>query len=62
MPETTVLLAIGIPAVVLVVSLYVLDCIRRRNTLVRWATTNSDQWISFRQHVLTMLSSFFDVC
>lgn len=58
MPEPTVLLAIGIPAVVLAVSLYVPDRVRRHDALGRWATTNGYQLITFRQPVLTEASAF----
>ncbi len=39
MPEAVVVVAVAVPAVMLAVSLYWLDRVRRREALFRWAST-----------------------
>jgi hypothetical protein len=58
MSEAIVWLAIGVPVVLLVVSLYWLDRVRRREALFRWAAANGYRLLSFKQPILSEASSF----
>ena len=58
MRESLILLAIGVPAVLLFVSLYWLDRVRRREALFRWASEGGYRLIAFRQPILTEASPF----
>ena len=56
MSETAVVLAIAAPAILLVVVLYWLDRVRRREALFRWAADEGFKLRSYHQPVLTELS------
>ena len=58
MQESVIFLAIALPVVLLLVSLYWLDRVRRREALFRWAAENGYRLISFRQPILTEASPF----
>jgi hypothetical protein len=58
MPEVIVWLAIGVPAVLLAVSLYWLDRVRRREALFRWAAENGYRLLSFQQPIVSEASAF----
>ena len=58
MREPIVLLAIVLPAVLLFVTLYWLDRVRRREALFRWASRNGYRLVAFGQPILTEASPF----
>jgi hypothetical protein len=58
MREPIVLLAIALPAVLLFVTLYWLDRVRRREALFRWASRNGYRLVTFGQPILTEASPF----
>ena len=58
MQEPISLLAIALPAVMLFISLYWLDRVRRREALFRWASRNRYRLVSFGQPILTEASPF----
>jgi hypothetical protein len=58
MQEPVIFLAIALPVVLLLVSLYGLDRVRRREALFRWATGNGYRLISFGQPIITEASPF----
>ena len=58
MREPIVLLALTLPAVLLLVTLYWLDRLRRREALFRWACRNGYRLLSFGQPLLTEASPF----
>jgi hypothetical protein len=57
-PELVVLLAVAIPAVLLFVSLYWLDRVRRRKSLFRWASESGYRLVDFGQPIPTEASPF----
>jgi hypothetical protein len=58
MSQTLIVAAIFVPAVLLAVTLYWLDRVRRREALFHWASTNGYRLLGFRQPVLTEASPF----
>ena len=58
MREPIILLAIALPAVLLFVTLYWLDRVRRREALFRWASKNGYRLVAFGQPILTEASPF----
>jgi hypothetical protein len=58
MMEAIVLMAIAAPAVLLDVSLYWLDRVRRREALFRWASANGYRLLSFKQPIVSEASPF----
>ena len=58
MRESIVFLAIALPAVLLFVTLYWLDRVRRREALFRWASRNGYRLLAFAQPILTEASPF----
>jgi hypothetical protein len=58
MMEVIVLPAIAVPAVLLVVTLYWLDRVRRREALFRWASANGYRLLSYKQPILSEASPF----
>ena len=58
MTETMILLAIAIPSILLLGTLYWIDCVRRREALFRWASASGYRVLSYRQPMLTELSGF----
>ncbi len=58
MRESIIVLAIATPAVLLAVTLYWLDRVRRREAIFRWASRHGYRLIAFRQPILTEASPF----
>ena len=58
MREPIVLLTIALPTVLLFATLYVLDRVRRREALFRWASRNGYRLVAFGQPILTEASPF----
>ncbi len=58
MKEPIILLALAVPAILLAVSMYWLDRVRRREAIFRWASSNALRLITFRQPILTEASPF----
>ena len=58
MRESLMLLAVALLSVLLFVSLYYLDRVRRREAVFRWASEHGYRLITFRQPILTEASPF----
>lgn len=58
MRDQIVFLSLALPAVLLAVSLYWLDRVRRREAVFRWASESGYRLISYQQPVLVEASPF----
>jgi hypothetical protein len=58
MPDSLIPLAVAVPVILLLVSLYWMDRVRRRKALLRWASDHGYRVLAFRQPLLTEASPF----